>query len=60
MMRCEGAILVIKDKLRKEELDLPEFEQVLEDKYQSKKYAKGWDNEEDDYALFTSHISKKK
>ena len=29
----EGAILVIKDKLRKGPVDLPEIEQVLEDKY---------------------------
>ena len=33
----EGAILVIKDKLRKGEVDLPEIEQFLEDKYQSMK-----------------------
>ena len=56
----EGAILVIKEKLRKENVDLPEIEQILEDKYQSMKHVKGWDNEEDDYALFTSHTSKKK
>ena len=48
----EGAILVIKDKLRKEEVDLPEIEQILEDKYQSMKHVKGWDKEEDNYALF--------
>ena len=56
----EGAILVIKDKLRKEEVDLPEIEQILQDKYQSIKHVKGWDEEEDDYALFTSHSNKKK
>ena len=56
----EGAILVIKEKLRKEKVDLPEFEQILEDKYQSMKNVKGWDDEEDDYALFTSHTNKKK
>ena len=56
----EGAILVIKDKLRQKEADLPEIEQILEDKYQSMKNVKGWDDEEDDYALFTSHTSKKK
>ena len=46
----EGAILVIKEKLRKEKVDLPEIEQILEDKYQSMKNTKGWDDEEDDYA----------
>ena len=56
----EGAILVIKDKLRKEPVDLPEIEQVLEDKYQAKKHAKGWEEEEDDYALFVSPYNKKK
>ena len=50
----KGAILVIKDKLRKGDVELPEIEQILEDKYQAKKHAKGWDEEEDDYALFTS------
>ena len=54
----EGAILVIKDKLRKGKVDLPEIEQILEDKYQSMKHVKGWDEEEDDYALFTSLIRK--
>ena len=56
----DGAILVIKDKLRKEEVDLPEVEQILEDKYQSMKHVKGWDDEEDDYALFTRPSNKKK
>ena len=56
----EGAILVIRDKLRKEKVDLKEIEQILEDKYQSMKNVKGWDDEEDDYALFTSHTNKKK
>ena len=50
----EGAILVIKDKLRKGVVDLPEIDQILEDKYQSLKDVKGWDEEEDDYTLFTS------
>ena len=35
----EGAILVRKDKLRKGPVDLPEIEQVLEDKYQAMKHA---------------------
>ena len=37
----KGAILVIKDKLRKGPVDLPEIEQVLQDKYQAMKHAKG-------------------
>ena len=56
----EGAILAIKDKLRKGVVDLPEIEQILEDEYQSMKHVKGWDKEEDDYALFTSQCKKKK
>ena len=56
----EGAILVIKDKLRKGPVDLPEIEQVLEDKYQAMKHAKGWEEEGDDYALFTLPSNKKK
>ena len=51
----KGAILVIKDKLRKGDVELSEIEQILEDKYQAMKHVKGWDKEEDDYALFTSH-----
>ena len=50
----EGAILVIKDKLRRGTVEIPEIEQVLEDKYQAMKQAKGWEEEEDDYALFAS------
>ena len=48
----EGAIFVIKDKLRK-------GQQVLEDKYQAMKHTKGWEEEEDDYALFASPSNKK-
>ena len=48
----EGAILIIKDKLRNGYVGFPEIEQILEDKYQAMKNAKGWDEEEDDYALF--------
>ena len=55
----ERAILVTKDKLRKGPVDLPEIEQVLEDKYQVMKHAKGWEEEEDDYALFASPSNKK-
>ena len=55
----EGAILVIKDKLRKGPVEIPEIEQVLQDKYQAMKHAKGWEEKEDDYALFTSPSNKK-
>ena len=55
----EGAIQIIKDKLRKGPVDLPEIEQVLEDKYQAMKHPKGWEEEEDDYALFASPSNKK-
>ena len=37
----EGAILVIKEKLRRSSYDLAEIEQLLEDKYQSMKCVKG-------------------
>ena len=56
----EGAILVIKDKLRNGNVELSEIEQILEDRYQAMKHAKGWGEEEDDYALFTSQSNKKK
>ena len=41
-------------------MDLPEIEQVLEDKYQAMKDVKGWEEEEDDYALFASPSIKKR
>ena len=53
------AILIIKDKLRNGDVELPEFEQILEDKYQAMKHAKGWGEEEDNYALFASTSNKK-
>ena len=56
----KGAVLVIKDKLRNGDVELPEIEQILEDKYQAMKHAKGWGEEEDDYALFASPSNKKK
>ena len=56
----KGAILVIKDKLRKGDVELPEIEQILEDRYQAMKHVKGWDEKEDDYAIFTSQSNKKK
>ena len=37
----EGAILIVKDRVRKGPVDIPEIEQVLEDKYQAIKHAKG-------------------
>ena len=55
----EGAILVVKDKLRKGPVDVPENKQVLEDKYQAMKQAKGWEEDEDDYAIFVSPSNKK-
>ena len=51
---------MIKDKLRKGDVELPEIEQILEDKYQAMKHVKGWDEEEDYYALFTSQSNKNK
>ena len=55
----KGAILVIKDKLRKGSVEITEIEQILEDKYQAMKQTKGWEEEEDDYALFASPSNKK-
>ena len=55
----EGDILVIKDKLRKGPVEVPKIEQVLEDKYQAMKRAKGWEEEEEDYALFVSPSKKR-
>ena len=55
----EGIILVIKDKLRNRDVELSDIRQILEDKYQALKHVKGWDEEEDDYALFTSKSNKK-
>ena len=55
----KGAILVIKDKLRKSILEITEIEQILEDKFQAMKQAKGREEEEDDYAFFVSPSNKK-
>ena len=55
----KGAILAITERLRRSSYDLAEIEQILEDKYQSMKYVKGWEEEEDDYALFASPANKK-
>ena len=55
----EGAILVIKDKLRKGTVEITEIEQILEDKFQAIKQANGWEVEEDDNALFASPLAKR-
>ena len=55
----EGVILVIKERLRGGTCDLAQVEQLLEDKYLSMKFVKGWEEEEDDYALFASPAKKK-
>ena len=55
----EGAILVIKEGLRGSTCNLAQVKQLLEDKYLSMKYVKGWEEEEDEYALFTSPAKKK-
>ena len=44
----------------KRDVELPEIEQILEDKYQAMKHFKGWDEVKDDYALFTSQSNMKK
>ena len=51
--------MVIKDKLRRSILEIREIEQILEDKFQAMKQAKGWEEEEDDYALFVRTSNKK-
>ena len=56
----EEAILVIKERLRGSTCDLAQVEQLLEDKYLSMKYVKGWEEEEDDYALFASPAKKER
>ena len=55
----EGAILVIKERLRDNTCDLAQVEQLLEDKYLPMKYVKGWEEEEDNYALFAGPAKKK-
>ena len=55
----EGAILIIKDNLRKGTVEIPEIEQVLEDKYLAMKQVQGWEKEEDDYAHFASPSKKR-
>ena len=55
----KGTILVIKERLRSRSCDLAEVEQLLQDKYLSMKYVKGWEEEEDDYGLFASPAKKK-
>ena len=55
----EGAILVIKERLKGSTCNLAQVEQLLEDKYLSMKYVKGWEEEEEDYALLASPAKKK-
>ena len=55
----EGVILVIKERLRGGTCYLGQVEQLLEDKYLSMKFVKGWEEEEDDYALFASPAKRK-
>ena len=55
----EGAILITKDKLRKGTVEITAIEQILEDKFQAIKHANGWEEKEDDYAIFASPPSKK-
>ena len=55
----EGVILVVKERLRSRSCNVAEVEQLLEDKYLSMKCVKGWEEEEDDYALFASPAKKK-
>ena len=52
----EEVILVIKERLRGSTCDLAQVEQLLEDKYLSMKFVKGWEEEEDDYTLFASPL----
>ena len=54
----EGAVVVIKERLRGSTCNLAQVEQLLEDKYLSMKYVKGWEEEEDDYAMFASPAKK--
>ena len=55
----EGVILVVKERLRSRSCDVAEVEKLLEDKYLSMKCVKGWEEEEDDYALFASPARQK-
>ena len=56
----EGSHTCDKRQAQKTEVELPDIEQILEDKYQTMKHVKGWDEEEDDYAFSTSQSNKKK
>ena len=55
----KATILVIKESLRSTSCNLAQVEQLLEDKYLYMKYVKGWEEEEDDYALFASPAKRK-
>ena len=56
----EGAILVIKERLRSRSCNLAEVEHLLEDKYLSMKYVNSWEEEEDNYELFASPAKKER
>ena len=55
----EGVILIIKERLRSRSCEVAEVAQLLEDKYLFMKCFKGWEEEEDDYALFASPAKEK-
>ena len=46
--------------MRSSSCNLAQVEQLLEDEYLSMKYVKGWEEEEDNYALFASPAKKKR
>ena len=56
----EEAIIANTERLRRDRFDLADVEELLEDKYQTMKLVKGWEEEEDDYALFASPAKKKR
>ena len=55
----EGVILVVNERLRSRSCNVAKVEQLREDKYLSMKCVKGWEEEEDHYALFNSPANKK-
>ena len=55
----DGVILVAKERPRSRSCNVAEVEQLLEDKYLSMKCVKGWEEEEEDYAMLASPAKKK-
>ena len=55
----EEVILIIKERLRSRSCEVAEVVQLLEDKYLFMKCFEGWEEEEDDYALFASPAKEK-